>query len=130
MAAFVYTPLCRVAFQLKISKGKGTGKELSFPTDDATLGRTEDNDVVVKDNGVSKNHARIFSKGGRWFVEDLGSSNGTYVNGGKLDAPRPLKSGDAIGVGDVIFIFTPIEQTRLAPIDDEPALEEPSHTEE
>ncbi len=101
-----------MGFQLKVSKGKNLGQEFTFAEADATIGRTEGNDLVLRDRGVSRNHARIFQEGGRWFVEDMGSSNGTWVNGDRLTGPREIKTGDAIGVGDVIFAFTAIEPTR------------------
>src|SRR5258705_8147872 len=71
-----------VPFTLKVSKGPGAGAEFPFENDEARLGRTADNDIVVKDSGASRSHARVFQKGPRYFIEDLKSANGTKVNSG------------------------------------------------
>ncbi|MBL8919098.1 MAG: FHA domain-containing protein [Myxococcaceae bacterium] len=91
-----------MAFQLRVSTGAAAGEEYSF-TDEARLGRTADNDVVVKDGAASRSHARVFQKAGKYYVEDLGSANGTRLNNAPVKAPRELKSGDAIMIGDTVF---------------------------
>jgi hypothetical protein len=121
----------RVAFHLKVSKGAAAGEEFSF-TDEARLGRTADNDVVVKDGAASRSHARVFEKGGRYFVEDLGSANGTRLNNAAVKAPKELKSGDSIMIGDTVFVFElNLDQTMVPAASgtmdesaDEPALED------
>src|SRR5690606_33578819 len=52
-----------------------------------------ENDIPVNDPSVSGRHARIFADGGRWFLEDLGSSNGTFVKGAKINGPVALSEG-------------------------------------
>ncbi|MHB8879802.1 MAG: FHA domain-containing protein, partial [Myxococcaceae bacterium] len=103
-----------MAFQLKISKGSGEGKVFSFAEKEARIGRTPENDIIVKDGGVSRNHARVYAKGGKYFVEDLKSSNGTRLNGTTIAGPRELKTGDSVTVGDVTFDFVAVEETRIA----------------
>lgn len=93
-----------MAFHLKVSKGAATGEEYSF-SDEARLGRTADNDVVVKDGAASRSHARVFEKGGKYFIEDLGSANGTRLNNAAVKAPKELKTGDSIMIGDTVFKF-------------------------
>ena len=69
------------------------------------LGRAPDNDIVILDPYVSARHAEIvFGKSG-FFVRDLGSVNGTYVNGRKLGRERRLRKGDRLELGDTIFRF-------------------------
>jgi pSer/pThr/pTyr-binding forkhead associated (FHA) protein len=95
-----------VTFTLKVTKGPGLGSE--FPTDaaEARLGRTADNDIVVKDSGASRSHARVFEKGGKFFCEDMKSANGTKVNASVLNgAVKELASGDTITIGEVVFTF-------------------------
>lgn len=93
-----------VAFSLTISKGVGAGEAQSFEAE-ARLGRTADNDVVVKDQAASRSHARVYAKGGRHFLEDLGSANGTRLNNATVKQPKELKDGDAIMIGDTVFDF-------------------------
>lgn len=68
-----------------------------------TIGRADDNVIVVGDPVVSAHHAAIALRGDGWWVEDLGSTNGTYVNDRPLVGPAPLASGDEIQVGPARF---------------------------
>jgi pSer/pThr/pTyr-binding forkhead associated (FHA) protein len=102
-----------VPFSLKVTKGPGAGAEFPFDQAEARLGRTADNDIVVKDSGASRAHARVFQKGDRYFVEDLKSANGTKVNGITLNgAMKEVQSGDTITIGEVAFTFTLPEPER------------------
>ena len=94
-----------MAFVLKVVSGSDKGSEYPFDGGEAKLGRTADNDVVIKDASASRSHARVFEKGGKYFLEDVGSANGTKVNGAALKpkAPRELKPGDKISIGDWAF---------------------------
>lgn len=69
------------------------------------LGRASDNDLVLKDRSVSQHHARIDLVAGQATVVDLGSSNGTWVNGQRISAPHPLQHGDRLQLGDSLFTF-------------------------
>jgi pSer/pThr/pTyr-binding forkhead associated (FHA) protein len=70
--------------------------------DEVTFGRGEACRVPLDDTYVSTMHARLFSKDGTWFVEDLGSTNGTYLNRVKVTAPAPIGVGDEVRVGKTI----------------------------
>ncbi len=71
-----------------------------------TVGRGSRNDVHIKDRVVSKNHMRIFLSGGYYYVEDLGSSNGTYLNGSDIENNAiEIVDGDLISVGKIQFMF-------------------------
>ena len=74
---------------------------------DISLGRSSRNDVVIKDKFVSKNHLLIREKNQRYYLEDLGSANGTFLNGVKIDTNEliELQNNDKIGVGFIQFIF-------------------------
>ena len=74
---------------------------------DISLGRSSRNDVVIKDKFVSKNHLLIREKNQRYYLEDLGSANGTFLNGAKIDPNEliELQNNDKIGVGFIQFIF-------------------------
>ena len=71
----------------------------------AVLGRSFEADLRLDDLAISRRHARIFLIGGSCFIENLGSGNGTIVNGKTIAAPTPLKSGDRIGLAGNIFQF-------------------------
>jgi pSer/pThr/pTyr-binding forkhead associated (FHA) protein len=94
-----------VAFTLKITQVGAASEELSFETAEVRMGRTADNDVVIKDPSSSRSHARVYEEGAVWFVEDLKSANGTKLNGKTLKAPMPLKNADKIAIGDVTLEF-------------------------
>jgi len=103
-----------VAFTLKVTKGAGSGAEFPFDQTEARLGRTADNDIVVKDSGASRAHARVFQKGARFFVEDLKSANGTKLNAAVLNgATKEIKSGDTVTIGEVVFTFSSQDETML-----------------
>jgi hypothetical protein len=64
------------------------------------FGRADGADIPVHDQFASSSHARIFDQGGSMFLEDLGSTNGTYLNGRKVKSVEPLSVGDTIRIGD------------------------------
>ena len=68
-----------------------------------TIGRGVECELRLDDTYVSQQHARIFDRGGNWYVEDLGSTNGTFVNEQKLAAPAMLQPGDKVRVGQTIM---------------------------
>jgi hypothetical protein len=66
-----------------------------------SLGRDVNNSIVLEDEFVSATHAALTYRGRAWYVEDLGSTNGTYVNGSQVDGLSPVAFGDEIQVGQV-----------------------------
>jgi hypothetical protein len=74
--------------------------------DELTVGRAAGCQVTVDDTYVSQLHARVFSRDGQHFVEDLGSTNGTYLNRTKVSGPMPLQRGDRLQVGNTILEVT------------------------
>ncbi len=80
-----------------------TGPEL-------VIGREHTADVHLDDRALSRKHAKIEKRGAALWVQDLGSANGTYVNGEKVTEPRPLLAGDIIGVGHYKVRVTGVEQ--------------------
>jgi hypothetical protein len=63
------------------------------------LGRDPDNTIILNDSSASGHHARLVQENGVWWLEDLGSRNGTMLNDLKLAKPAPLAEGDVIGIG-------------------------------
>ena len=88
---------------LVIREGAGAGSEL--PIDgERILGREQTTaDLVIPDPGVSRSHARVLPKNGGVIVQDLGSSNGTYVNGERISGPVELGTGDELQLGATIL---------------------------
>lgn len=75
---------------------------VSFALDAITsLGRDVNNSIVLDDDFVSSTHAALTYRGRAWYVEDLGSKNGTFVNGGQVDGLAPVAFGDEIQIGQV-----------------------------
>jgi hypothetical protein len=68
-----------------------------------TIGRAPECELRIDDTYASQQHARVFGKGGSWYVEDLGSTNGTFVNEQRLAAPAMLTRGDRIRVGTTVL---------------------------
>jgi serine phosphatase RsbU (regulator of sigma subunit)/pSer/pThr/pTyr-binding forkhead associated (FHA) protein len=82
-------------------------------------GRAPESGILLADRGVSRRHFQLTLLDGRWFVEDLGSSNGTYVNGLKILQPLVLRPGDHIKAGPFTLAFSPGEQEFGATILDQ-----------
>lgn len=95
--------------ELLVEESDIMAPNLIFPINDGgvtSLGRSSKSDVVLKsDDYVSGEHARITRHGGLLYVEDNGSTNGTYVNGRKAVGATPLRSGDTVRVGSTTFRF-------------------------
>jgi pSer/pThr/pTyr-binding forkhead associated (FHA) protein len=71
--------------------------------DELVLGRGPKCQVVLDDSYVSQMHARLFAKGDVYMVEDLGSTNGTYLNRRKVTTPTELRRGDQVKIGKTVF---------------------------
>jgi pSer/pThr/pTyr-binding forkhead associated (FHA) protein len=74
-------------------------------TDEIRVGRADNSDILIDDTYASQQHARIYSNEESYYVEDLGSTNGTYVNGRKTPHPLELRPGDRIKIGKTVFEF-------------------------
>ncbi len=70
-----------------------------------SIGRGSENDIQLEDNMVSKFHARVYEQDGQFYIDDLNSGNGTWVNGKKIRELHPLREGDEIRVGDYVMEF-------------------------
>lgn len=69
------------------------------------IGRAPGSNIMLEDTYASQQHTRIYGDNGSFYVEDLGSTNGTYVNGRKISYPLELRSGDRIKIGKTVFEF-------------------------
>jgi len=98
-------------FILTVVDGPNIGKEYFFERT-AAIGRVEDNDVVLVEPGISRNHVRIYDDQGIFLIEDLKSANGTRLNGEKLTEPEVLKDGDYITLAGVTLQFSQLTAAR------------------
>ena len=73
--------------------------------DSITIGRSNENDVIIKDPYISKKHLSIVKDEEEYYLEDLNSANGTYLNGDRLMDAVKLKNGDRIQFGQIEFLF-------------------------
>jgi pSer/pThr/pTyr-binding forkhead associated (FHA) protein len=94
-----------VAAAASVILSDGTERTLASPF---TIGRAEDNDLTLEKPTVSRHHAVVTEEGDRWFVEDRGSFNGTFLNGGRLQpgVKVPVRHGDRIGLGSESVVFS------------------------
>jgi pSer/pThr/pTyr-binding forkhead associated (FHA) protein len=95
---------------LVVSEGPDAGREWRL-TETLVVGRAGDADVVLADPTVSRHHASLSAQGETAIVEDLQSSNGTFVNGEQVGQPRRVGAGDVIGVGGSTMIEVTVGPT-------------------
>jgi pSer/pThr/pTyr-binding forkhead associated (FHA) protein len=98
-------------FLLTVVDGQSQGREYHFESR-CKIGRVEENDVIVVDPGVSRMHAQFHGKRGVYLVEDLGSANGTRLNGELIEGPEVLRDGDYVGIGQATVQFSNLDMTR------------------
>jgi FHA domain len=91
---------------LRVETGAGLRSGAAYDlSEGALLGRGDQADIVLEDSFASSRHARLVPHGDVMVLEDLGSTNGTYLNGEPLRGPQPLHVGDTIRIGDSEFTF-------------------------
>ena len=96
-------------FQLIMRSGPTPGAAFTLEGDQMTIGRDSTNEIVINDAEVSRRHSRLTFQGGKYVLEDLGSTNGTFVNGQRLSGPRVLKPGEVISFGEqIVLVFEAI----------------------
>jgi DNA-binding response OmpR family regulator len=82
-----------------------TGREHLLTNESTTIGRAVENDIVVTSKRVSREHACVRREGRHVMLDDLGSTNGTFLNDERVLSPTNLHDGDRISIGDVVFTF-------------------------
>ncbi len=90
-------------FSVIISEKGGAERRESFERTEINVGRVQGNDLMLPKGNVSKRHARLHYRDGRFVVTDLKSTNGTYLNGRKISQPTIVREGDKIYVGDFVL---------------------------
>jgi pSer/pThr/pTyr-binding forkhead associated (FHA) protein len=89
--------------QVVIVEGGNKGEAVSLEEAPLLIGRGNDAAIRLDDDYVSTRHARIASSGDQWYVEDLGSTNGTYVGTGRISQPTALQLGTQVRIGKTIL---------------------------
>jgi len=89
--------------RLVVTEGPLTGTIVPLGTSAVLIGRAPSNTLVLDDDYSSSRHARVFQQDGQWFVEDLGSTNGTYVADQRVESAVPLPTGTPVRVGQSVL---------------------------
>ncbi|MFF5156169.1 FHA domain-containing protein [Streptomyces sp. NPDC000348] len=90
--------------KLVVTEGTLTGTTVALQGQTITLGRAHDSTIVLDDDYASSRHARIYpDRDGQWIVEDLGSTNGTYLDRTRLTTPTPISLGAPIRIGKTVI---------------------------
>jgi FHA domain len=89
--------------KLVVTQGTLTGTSVSLTAVPVTIGRAPDSTVVLDDDYASSRHARLFPDNGQWLVEDLGSTNGTYLDRRRIAEPTPVPLGVPIRIGKTVL---------------------------
>lgn len=101
-------PPARVAARkVVVTEGPLRGTTLELASSPILLGRAQEATLVLEDDYASGRHARLFPQGSRWFIEDLGSTNGTFLGGSQLTRALPVEPGVPIRIGKTVLELRP-----------------------
>ena len=98
---------------LIVIEGTSVGRCYPLANGELTIGRQTGNTIVLTDNNVSRNHARIAAEGGRAILTDLNSTNGTFVNGERVRGQQSLRPGDRVEIGGATFQLSTSSSSEL-----------------
>ena len=105
------------SYQLTMRSGPEPGKVFPLEQQEVRLGRDLSNDIAISDPEVSRHHARLFMQDESVFIEDLGSTNGTFLNGQRISSPQQLRQGDVITFGEkIVVVFEEVIYDRDATV--------------
>ncbi|WP_322762003.1 FHA domain-containing protein [Frankia sp. Cr2] len=93
----------RTPSKLIVTKGQLAGTMIPLGPTPVTIGRAQDSTLVLEDDFASARHARLVPHDGQWFVEDLGSTNGTYLDRTKVTSPMPVPLGAPVRIGKTVL---------------------------
>lgn len=103
-------------FAIVISEKGGAERREAFDREEITVGRVQGNDLMLPKGNVSKRHARLIFRDGRFIVTDLNSTNGTYVNRRRISQATIVREGDRVYIGDFVLRIDPPEADSAAHI--------------
>ncbi len=90
-----------------VTAGALAGTKITLGEQSITIGRAEDSTLVITDDYASARHARLLPRAGQWLLEDLGSTNGTYLDRDKVTGPTPVPLGVPIRIGRTALELRP-----------------------
>ena len=96
-------PTRALATKLAITEGPLAGRTIQLEGQPLLIGRAQDAGLVLEDDYASGRHARLFPQGSRWFLEDLGSTNGTFVQGNQLTRTMAIDPGVPVRIGKTVM---------------------------
>ncbi|MEY4060976.1 MAG: hypothetical protein RIQ31_638 [Actinomycetota bacterium] len=91
------------ATTLVIIEGERIGQKIALDRRELTIGRADNSDLVVDDEYASTNHAKLVLINNDWLIQDLNSTNGTYLDGGRVGTPAVVKLNTPVRVGKTVF---------------------------
>src|SRR5689334_5934194 len=91
-------------YRLTIRQGPTPGKVFDLAKDVLTIGRDVSADVTINDPEVSRTHIRLTAQADGYMIEDLGSTNGTFINGQRVSGSKLLRPGDTLGLGETVVL--------------------------
>lgn len=97
-------------YRLTLRQGPTPGKVFDLAKDTFTIGRDVSADVTINDPEVSRTHIRLTAQDDGYLIEDLGSTNGTFINGQRVTGTKLLRPGDSLGLGETVVL----ELSRVA----------------
>jgi pSer/pThr/pTyr-binding forkhead associated (FHA) protein len=100
-------PVKQQARQLLVTEGPLKGTTIALAASPILLGRAQEATLVLEDDYASGRHARLFPQGSRWFIEDLGSTNGTYLADQQLTRALPVELGVPVRIGKTVIELRP-----------------------
>jgi pSer/pThr/pTyr-binding forkhead associated (FHA) protein len=104
-------------FQLTVQLGPELGAVHTLTGDLVTIGRYTGNTITIPDEQISRHHARLTKTADGYSIEDLGSSNGSFVNSVRVVHPVPLSSGDLVRLGtSIVMLYEAFESGSVTPI--------------
>ena len=101
---------------IQIIRGPEKERTFALVDDENVIGRQGDT-VQIADTTISRRHAQMVKRDNRWFIEDLGSANGTYLNGVKVIRPMAMNRGDQVRIGATLFVFADGDGTEGPELD-------------
>ena len=99
------------SFTIIVSEKGGAERRQLFSVTELSVGRVQGNDLLLPKGNVSKQHAKVFLRDGRFIVTDLNSTNGTYVNRRRIQQATAISDGDRIYIGDFVLRIEPVEDS-------------------
>ena len=91
------------ASRLVITSGAKEGLEIDLPDEQLTIGRSNESGLVIRDDYTSTHHARLLRWPDGWVIQDLDSTNGTYLDGSRIIVPTPVPLGATVRIGTTSF---------------------------